>query len=89
MSQIDPSCAIGFFLKSERQYNEFVETIEQLQERTRQADDYPIFMLSPGKQTQSSEPDLETPDRVFRMNYRHVNSKGNVQKVSTEEFVLL
>lgn len=88
MSQIDPSCAIGFFLKSERQYNEFVESIEQLQERTRQADDYPIFMLSEGKQTQS-EPEVKTPDKVFRMNYRHVNSKGTVQKVSTEEFVLL
>lgn len=88
MSQIDPSCAIGFFLKSERQYNEFVETIEQLQERTRQADDYPIFMLSPGRQVQS-ECNLETPDKLFRMNYHHVNSKGTVQKVSTEEFVLL
>ncbi len=88
MSQIDPSCAIGFFLKSERQYNEFVETIEQLQERTRQADDYPMFVLSPGRQVQG-ESDVPAPDNVFRMNYQVVNSKGSVQKVTTEEFVLL
>lgn len=88
MSQIDPSCAIGFFLKSERQYNEFVETIEQLQERTRKADDYPMFVLSPGRQVQG-ESDVPAPDNVFRMNYQVVNSKGSVQKVTTEEFVLL
>lgn len=87
---IDPSCAIGFFLKSRRQFLEFSEGIEQLLERTRQADEYPIFVLNQSKYVQSEPEASSTPEKVFRMNYRLVDSKGNVQKViNSEEFILL
>ena len=85
---IDPSCAIGFYVKSRRELDEFVDCIEQLLEQTQQASDYPIFVLSKGKNDQN-EPQMELPDKVLRMKYRLVDSKGNVQKVRTEEFVLI
>jgi len=88
LQSIDPSCTIGFFIKSKQELTHFTEWVEQIQERTHQAGDYPIFVLNHGNNIQ----DLahEMPEKVLRMKYRLVDSRGNVQKViNTEDFVLL
>ena len=86
---IDPSCSFGFYIKSRHDFEEFINCTEDLLNITRQAGDYPIFVLNAGKNIQT-ERELCGPEKVLQMKYHLVDSKGNVQKVvKAEEFVLL
>ena len=87
LHSIDPSCSIGFYLKTRHEFDDFVEGVEQLRA---DSSNYPIFVLAKGRNIQSEATACERSEKLLRMQYHLVDMKGNVQKViNTEEFVLL
>ncbi|KAH9521316.1 Cysteine protease atg4c [Dermatophagoides farinae] len=96
LTSIDPSCTIGFYLKTKQDYDEFINFSQQIIDHSYKSNGYPIYSLDSNNRfdNQMNEPlsstTTTTMDRILRMEYRLVDRHGNVQKLlSSEDFVVL
>ncbi|KAH9419169.1 Cysteine protease atg4c [Dermatophagoides pteronyssinus] len=90
LTSIDPSCTIGFYLKTKQDYDEFINFSQQMLDHSYKSGGYPIYSLESNRyEYQMNEPSSSSMDRILRMEYRLVDRHGNVQKLSSEDFVVL
>lgn len=48
LKQVDPSCCVGFYLRSQRDFEEFRRNVQHYLVPTQNKGDYPIFVFSNG-----------------------------------------
>ncbi|XP_038056723.1 cysteine protease ATG4D-like [Patiria miniata] len=94
INKMDPSCTIGFYLRTEEDFNEFCEVVPSIVQGppTANSRDYPMFILRDGSchdWNSHHATDEEKPERYLRV--RHVNQNGQLiaPMRETEDFVFL
>ncbi|XP_022092220.1 cysteine protease ATG4D-like isoform X2 [Acanthaster planci] len=95
INKMDPSCTIGFYLRTEEDFNQFCEIVPDIVQNstTRQcSSDYPMFILREGSchdWNSQHQTDPEKPERYLRV--RHFNQNGQLIAPvrETDDFVFL
>ncbi|XP_033636981.1 uncharacterized protein LOC117297909 [Asterias rubens] len=95
ISKMDPSCTVGFYLRTEEDFHRFCEIIPEIVQSpslSGTSGDYPMFILRDGKcQDWNSQHAIDTdkPERYLRV--RHVDHNGQLIAPvrETEDFVFL
>ncbi|GFQ81708.1 cysteine protease ATG4D [Trichonephila clavata] len=80
-SEMDPSCAIGFYFKRKEEFDHFVEKFSEITAPMKKNLDYPVFALSEGKRVDIEEPD--TPCGYAR------SSMSRNSKIDEDDYILL
>lgn len=88
---IDPSCTIGFYLKTKDEFEDFIKFTKHQIDFASKLGNYPIYSLIDGSDNSIGDcGGEEHTDRILQMRYRVVDPQGNIQRViKAEEFVLL
>ncbi|OTF71806.1 cysteine protease ATG4D-like protein [Euroglyphus maynei] len=91
LTSIDPSCTIGFYLKTKQDYDEFINFSQQMLDHSYKSGGYPIYSLNSNRYEypMNEQSSSSSVDRILRMEYRLVDRHGNVQRLSSEDFVVL
>ncbi|GFY76838.1 cysteine protease ATG4D [Trichonephila inaurata madagascariensis] len=80
-SEMDPSCAIGFYFKRKEEFDHFVEKFSEITAPMKKNLDYPVFALAEGKRVDIEEPD--TPCGYAR------SSMSRNSKIDEDDYILL
>ena len=93
ISCMDPSCALAFYCRTQSEFFDFVNSMQELLIPPNQTSDYPIFVFNDGTNTSNDDlpiGDQLKKDRLLKIKHRFLNSDGRVEKeFNTEEFVML
>ncbi|PIK37663.1 hypothetical protein BSL78_25506 [Apostichopus japonicus] len=91
ITKMDPSCTIGFYLKTREDFDKFCIEIQQVINPPGSGKDYPMFIIREGR-CREWNAQHETSTRNERyLRVRHVNEDGKLISpvTASEDFVLL
>ncbi|XP_072024085.1 uncharacterized protein [Amphiura filiformis] len=94
ITSMDPSCTVGFYLKTEEDFEEFCKTIPEVVTPAQSNGDYPMFIVRDGhcsdwQESSSSNDSDSKKDRYLRI--RHIDEDGRLlaPMKESEDFVFL
>ncbi|KAF8791261.1 Cysteine protease ATG4B like protein [Argiope bruennichi] len=81
-TEMDPSCAIGFYFRKREEFEHFVEKFSEITAPMKMNLDYPVFALAEGKRVHVEE--VDTPCGYARSSLSHTNSRTD-----EDDYILL
>ncbi|XP_071043438.1 cysteine protease ATG4D [Parasteatoda tepidariorum] len=81
-TEMDPSCAIGFYFKREEEYQYFVEKFPEITAPLKRNLDYPVFALVEGRRADVEE--VDSFNAYSRSNFSNVHNSS-----CDEDYILL
>ncbi|CAL1267722.1 unnamed protein product [Larinioides sclopetarius] len=81
-TEMDPSCAIGFYFRKREEFEHFVEKFSEITAPMKRNLDYPVFALAEGKRVDVEE--VDTSCGYARSSLSHTNSRTD-----EDDYILL
>lgn len=92
-SKMDPSCTVGFYCRSRKDLQTFIDQVPDMVVPPRQRGSYPLFVVSPGSclDHQTLEPPVRELGRLRITHVRtdHAGQRVRSPTVESEDFVIL
>ncbi|XP_060070361.1 uncharacterized protein LOC132550333 [Ylistrum balloti] len=92
LSKMDPSCTVGFYCKTKKEFETFVSQSEAMVSPPKQKLSYPMFVFSDGRGSELTLDSLNLEeDKLLRIRHVKTDQYGRVRSstVDSEEFVVL
>ncbi|XP_033739207.1 uncharacterized protein LOC117326559 [Pecten maximus] len=92
LSKMDPSCTVGFYCKTKKEFETFVSQSEAMVSPPKQKLSYPMFVFSEGRGSELNLDSLSLEeDKLLRIRHVKTDQYGRIRSstVDSEEFVVL